>query len=164
MEKKVIIINGTGGSGKDTFVNQVQSFAPEPIANLSTVDQIKQVAVMLGWNGDKEEKSRKFLSDLKDLWTEYSDGPFNDILSRIEKTKANICFVHCREPEEIKRFANHYGNNCITLLIKRKDHKTKGNHADEGVEHYKYDIVINNDSDINNLQKKAINFYSSIIN
>lgn len=157
--KKIIIINGTGGSGKDTFINYIQLFASEPIANLSTVDQIKRVAVILGWNGDKDEKSRKLLSNLKDLWTNYCDGPFNDILTRIEKTNAKICFVHCREPNEIKRFVEYYGNNCLTLLIKRKNHQTKGNHADENVENYNYDIIIENDSDITNLQKKAVSFY-----
>ena len=39
MEKSIIIINGTGGAGKDTFVN----FCAEVtgVLNVSTVDKVK---------------------------------------------------------------------------------------------------------------------------
>lgn len=161
MDKKVIIINGTGGSGKDTFVENVMKISTVNIDNISTVDKVKEVAIMLGWGGDKEERSRKFLSDIKDLWSEYCDGPYYNVLERIEKTNSEIIFVHCREPEEIGKFAKYYGEQCTTLLIKRTDHQTRGNHADENVENYSYDTVIDNDSDLMALQRKAIAFYKT---
>lgn len=48
---------------------------------------------MIGWTGKKEEKDRKFLSDLKKLTTDYNDMAFQIIKEKI--------------------------NNFITLLIKR---------------------------------------------
>ena len=61
--KNIIIINGTGGSGKDTFVEFVSKYSK--VFNFSSVDKVKEVARVIGWSGTKSEKDRKFLSDLK---------------------------------------------------------------------------------------------------
>ena len=46
--------------------------------NISSVDKVKEAAkVLAGWNGEKDEKSRKFLSDLKD-GDNYNVEFFND--------------------------------------------------------------------------------------
>ena len=56
MDKQVIIINGTGGSGKDTFVEYCSEFAK--VTNISSVDKVKEAAkILVGWNGEKDEKS-----------------------------------------------------------------------------------------------------------
>ena len=63
MNKQVIIINGTGGSGKDTFVRFCSEFAK--VTNISSVDKVKEAAkILVGWNGEKHEKARKLLDDL----------------------------------------------------------------------------------------------------
>ena len=61
--KEIIIINGSGGVGKDTFIAMCDKYTYTK--NYSSVDEIKCVARQLGWNGGKTEKDRKFLSDLK---------------------------------------------------------------------------------------------------
>ena len=62
--KEIVVINGSVGVGKDTFVQFCAEYAP--IMNISSVDKVKEAAkVLAGWNGEKDEKSRKFLSDLK---------------------------------------------------------------------------------------------------
>lgn len=43
--KKIIIINGTGGSGKDTFVNYCAQFIKT--VNISSVDKVKEAANIL---------------------------------------------------------------------------------------------------------------------
>ena len=54
MNKKVIIINGTGGSGKDTFVEFCAEFAR--VTNISSVDPAKAAAkVLVGWEGEKDD-------------------------------------------------------------------------------------------------------------
>ena len=61
----VVIINGSGGSGKSTFCNMCCDYAISKyhsIAHeLSTVEWVKDVAKFCGWNGAKEEKDRAFL-------------------------------------------------------------------------------------------------------
>ena len=50
--RKIIIINGGAGVGKDTFVRLCQNIDPT-IQNLSSVDYIREVAHELGWSGEK---------------------------------------------------------------------------------------------------------------
>lgn len=42
MNKKIIVINGTGGSVKDTFVEYVSKYAK--VYNFSLVDKVKDIA------------------------------------------------------------------------------------------------------------------------
>ena len=64
---RVVIVNGTGGSGKDTFVKLCcetkYGVATKP-KHISTVDKVKEVALTMGWTGEKTEKDRIFLSNL----------------------------------------------------------------------------------------------------
>ena len=51
--------------------------------NFSTVDKIKEIARDFGWDGEKTPKARKFLSDLKDVFTDWNDLPVRDVKSRL---------------------------------------------------------------------------------
>ena len=73
MKKAVIVINGRGGVGKDTLCDMAaKSFKT---LNVSSITPIKEIAKMCGWDGAKDDKSRKFLADLKKLSVEYNDYP-----------------------------------------------------------------------------------------
>ena len=54
---KIAIINGSAGVGKDTFVKYVkESYTLGTIVNVSTIDDVKRAARILGWDGIKDEK------------------------------------------------------------------------------------------------------------
>lgn len=161
---KYYIINGHAGAGKDTFVWLCQNQAGnKAIINISTVDFVKQIATLCGWTGEKDEKNRRFLSDLKDLLTKWNDVPFRDLLKRIERYKENSLdadltfFIHCREPEEIERLRDFLGAK--TIFIKRDTMpQIISNHADKNVENFEYDIYIENNGTIEELSEKARQF------
>lgn len=162
MEKQIIVINGTGGSGKDTFVQFVSKYAN--IINFSSVDKVKEVATLVGWNPEKKtEKDRKFLSDLKRLTTEYNDMSFHsteDAVENFRKSDAEILFIHIREPEEIKRTVEAFGAK--TLLIRRKGLEAiTSNYSDASVENYDYDFTIENDT-LEQLDESASLFVSQM--
>ena len=119
----IIIVNGPARSGKDTFCSLCRDrayFYDMLIAQISSVDIIKEVARRLGWNGEKDDKSRKFLSDLKDLSTQYSDAPLEYLTKEFNRVKDHdnvMLFMHIREPEEIQRAKERF--DALTLLIKR---------------------------------------------
>ena len=142
--KAIWVINGTGGCGKDTFIEFVSKYTK--VENISSIDKVKEVARVIGWNGEKDEKSRKFLSDLKELTTEYNDMSFNDIAAKIEDFKASnnkIAFIHIREVENIARAVNEFGAKA--LLIKREGYENIiSNRSDAEVDNYDYDKTINN--------------------
>ena len=161
MEKYIVIINGTGGSGKDTFVSFVSKY--NKVYNFSSIDKVKEIAKEIGWDGGKTEKDRKFLSDLKRLTTEYNDMAFNsikDAVNRFNNTDEEIMFIHIREPEEIQRAKDTF--NTKTLLIKREGlDLIESNFSDANVEKYDYDYIINNTT-LEDLEEKAKNFYNLI--
>jgi len=161
MKKIIIIINGTGGSGKDTFIEFVRKFAK--VTNFSSVDKVKEIATLIGWDGKKTEKDRKFLSDLKKLTTEYNDMAFNSIKNAVEsfKTSENeLMFIHIREPEEIKRAAEAFGAK--TLLMKKVGlSNITSNYSDANVENYDYDFYVENTT-LEELNEKALEFVRTL--
>lgn len=155
--KQIIIINGTGGCGKDTFVSFVSKY--KRVYNFSSIDKVKEIAKLIGWDGGKTDKDRKFLSDLKKLTTEYNDMAFNSIKDAINIFKNSddeIMFIHIREPEEIKRAVDAF--KAKTLLIKRDGYDNiMTNVSDANVENYDYDYIIYNKS-LEQLEDEAQKF------
>ena len=45
--KEVVVINGTGGSGKNTFVSYVSRLVK--VYNFDSVGKVKEIARMTGW-------------------------------------------------------------------------------------------------------------------
>ena len=92
--KKIFILNGSGGVGKDTFVDLVSNYIPT--IHFSSVTKVKEIAKAIGWDGGKTEKDRKFLSDLKLLCTEYNNMPFNsmkEMVSKFINSNYNLLFI-----------------------------------------------------------------------
>lgn len=159
--KEIIVINGTGGSGKDTFVEFCMKYAK--VKNFSSIDKVKEIARLIGWDGQKREKDRKFLSDLKKLTTEYNNMPFNSIKDAIDEfnnSDDEILFIHVREPEEIKKVVDAFGAN--TLLVKRVGlANIESNYSDANVDNYPYDYVIENNT-LEQLDSAALNFVNEV--
>ena len=172
MNKSIFIINGAAGSGKDTFVDLV-ILAAQPydevsnVVNFSSVDIIKELAKMIGWDGSKNEKDRKFLSDLKSLCKDYNDLPFKTIIHTVSEfyksSDKQFLFIHIREPEEIKRAKIAF--DAKTILVKRPNvSPVESNTSDKDVYNYEYDIIINNNGSIEDLSYLVPAFISDVCN
>lgn len=166
MQQLVIIINGSGGVGKDTICDIVGKHYKT--MNISSVDPIKKIAYESGWNGEKNEKSRKFLADLKQLFVDFNDLPCKYLMNKYQEFLASdneILFVHIREPEEIAKFKNDIGGNCITLLIRGRTPVKKewNNKADDEVENYKYDFSYSNVKGLEEVENDFLTFFKLIL-
>ena len=169
MQKTVIVINGQGRSGKDTVCKIMSKYYK--VRNISTIDPIKDIATFAGWQGEKDDKSRKMLADLKQVFIEYNDLPLNFVLKHVESFKTtdeDILFVHCRESEEIAKIVKTSSVKTITLLIRRNDrfyeHKVFGNRADDEVENYCYDFVYSgNNENTKQLEDTFMQFFENTI-
>lgn len=166
----VVVINGQPTSGKSTFVEICRQIKGKKyIYEYSTVDFVKEIAKLSGWNGEKTPENRKFLSDLKELLTNWQDVPFKKTTERIEEFYALawnlyriphqqvIAFIHCREPKEIQRFKDYYDEECVTVLIRRPtiENDNQSNHSDQDVFDYNYDYTIKNDGNLDDLAARA---------
>lgn len=160
---KIIIVNGSAGSGKDSFVNAAKK-GNYPVYNFSTIDYVKEKALELGWNGKKDERGRRLLSDLKDALSLYDDIPFKKVIEKIREVKEDnaIIFVHSREPVDIAKWV--ILTNAKTLFIRRSaaEDVEHSNHADKEVFNYDYDYEFSNDGDIMQLHDGAIHFINWI--
>lgn len=157
--RKIIIINGMGGSGKDSFVKACQNIDPT-IQNISSVNYVKQVAYELGWDGVKDTKGRRFLSDLKMALSAYNDAPFIMTIKDIEDYDKNATvFVHIRESDDIskyKAYFEHNGDIVTTMVINNSRVKPiTSNLADADVYNSSYDWIIDNEGTLDDLAQSA---------
>lgn len=165
--KKIYITSGVGRSGKDTFCEFISKYIPT--YKYSIVDLPKEAAKVLGWDGGKTEKDRKFLSDIMDLSTDYNDAPFKDVLSLVTDFKNNkdyaeyeVLIIDMRDPKDIARAVKTFGAE--TILIRNPNvEKIESNHADRDVENYEYDYIIENDGNLEQLDMMAKFFVREII-
>lgn len=161
--KQIVVINGTGGCGKDTFVDLCKKYIS--VYNFSSIDKVKEIAKIIGWTGKKTEKDRKFLADLKKLTTDYNDMAFNSIKEAIDifnNSSDELMFIHIREPEEIKRVVDLF--KAKSLLIKRIGQKLiTSNNSDASVENYDYDYIIENTT-LKEYENKAKKFIEDLKN
>lgn len=165
---KVFVINGSGGSGKDTFCSFFKELFQYDASHMNfkdggfhTFDCIytstlsKRFAEEMGWKGTKTLADRKYLSDLKDMldyWNDATrkylkewifDNYYNIFKSRYSTPVPDsfVVFVHAREAKDIdyvNALCVSEGIYCKTILIDKKDNIKKGNHADDSVNDYKY--------------------------
>lgn len=167
MDKRIFIINGSGGVGKDTFVELVSTELNDmlkkfhTVINFSSVDRVKEIAREIGWDGKKTEKDRKFLSDLKVLTSQYCDMPFESMKNKVDEflkdEKSVFLFLHIREPEEIARAVKEFDAKTI-LVVRNSVQPIVSNMADENVFNFNYDFLIENNGVLHELKIKAKEF------
>lgn len=170
---KVIIVNGCATSGKDTFIRLCKDILGEDrVMNASSIDCIKKIATYGGWSGNKTPRDRKFLSDLKDLFTKWTNFPFKEVCKELKvfcdlldfkKIKEDgALFICVREPEEIKKFVDALDATTIFVTRKEAEELETSNHADEEVFDYTYDYWIDNNGTIEDLKETAEFFLETL--
>ena len=158
---KIYVINGSGGTGKDTVCDITAKYYK--VRNISSITPIVEIAKFAGWNGEKTNEARRLLARLKEVFTEYNDLSLNYCVQQANeflKSDEQIMFVHIREPKEIERFKKKI--DCNTILVRRQsvtDGKIYANSADDEVENYDYDYIIDNNGDLNELENTVKNFF-----
>lgn len=168
VEKRVFIINGSGGVGKDTVCLLAAQWWK--VRNVSSITPILSVARSAGWDGEKTPAARRLLSRLKEVCMEFNNLPFTYCMQQYRQFMESgdeILFVHIREPEEIARFCAAVGGRCQTLLVRRPELESArgalGNRSDDGVQAYSYDYVFWNDGTLEQLPGKVEQFFRPLL-
>lgn len=169
----VIVINGIATAGKDTFMDLMEeSFPSLVIKRISAIDLQKKAFCTLGWNGEKSEEFRKYLSDMKLYSDKHFDTSYKYITDNIskyfiDKKECDILFVCVRDADTIKRCVDFCRDNnvsCIKLLIERSNIiKITSNDGDRDVYNTNYDITIDNSGTLDELKEKIKAFKNNII-
>lgn len=167
MDKRVIIVNGRGGVGKDTICAAAASYYR--VRNISSITPIVEIARFAGWDGKKDPAARRLLSRLKDAFTEWGDLSFSYCMQQYVaflESDEQILFVHIREPEEIARFCDAVGPTCRTLLVRRaavEGEAPLGNRSDDSVAQYRYDYYFDNDGPLPRLAGSVRDFFAVVM-
>lgn len=166
MNKLIIVINGSGGVGKDTICGIVGKHYKT--MNVSSIDPIKKIAYENGWKGEKSAKARKFLAGLKQVFIDYNDLPQKYLMRccrEFWESDDEIMFVHIREPREIEKFKNNCSGECATLLIRGRNNAKKNwnNVADDYVENYNYDFCYENNKRFKELESDFLKFFERML-
>lgn len=167
---KVIIVNGMPESGKTTM----QEICSKKLKDLgwnciikSSIDWVKDIATYAGWNGEKTDKNRKFLSDLKKVLTDWDDAILKHLIDEVNyyhyQGDNTVMFIDIREPIEIAKARKEM--NATTLMIRRPivEGNTYSNSSDMGVFDYEYDEIIWNIGDLKNLEEECDKFIRLIL-
>lgn len=167
MAKMVFILNGSGGSGKDSVASVLGRHYK--VVNESSITPIKLIAREYT-NYDesvKSDKDRKFLSDLKTLFVNYCNLPNTYLVNRYNeflKSDADIFIAHIREGSEIDKFKKSIDGKAITLLVTGGRSKSSyGNKSDDDVFNYDYDYTFINSGTLENLDSDFMKFFNSIL-
>jgi len=168
----IYVVNGFPGSGKTTFEDICCKTLKIYGHKISTVDFVKIIARACGWNGLKTPENRKFLSDLKDLLTKWNDVPFKEIVKAIDKIRLQfknydmdfkkcVIFIDCREPDEIEKICTQLNAKSILVRRAKVEQDLQSNHADSNILDYSYDIIIENNGSLEDLEAAALTFMRS---
>ena len=179
---KVVIINGTPRSGKDTFVHIASEYCDMDesanVLNLSSVDPIKNVLMSFGWDGKKTDNIRDIIMNIKKLWIDAQNGPTMFMMNNILQfhmshiNEDNIIFCHIREPEEITKLIDVIsgmdimGIDIMTLFIIRMDCTDVDTCSSDNydiISQYPYDKIIWNDGDLIQYDNKVCEFIDEIL-
>lgn len=119
--KHVIILNGAPRAGKGTFAKVFKDIAGKG----SIIDGVKQAAAALfGWDGVKDAKGRKLLSDLCDMSMGYDKGPFRATVGGVLLSSNDLNILGVRDVKIIQDFKTVFGMlgiKCTAVLIRRDD-------------------------------------------
>ena len=183
--RKLVITNGTGGAGKDTFCQMVKKELEEIGFETWRYSYVDFARNMLHEFADidtskKTDKDRKLLAAINRALEEYDDIPFKDCCSLIndfllsfqnryepmtdtyEKNDTDFIFLDVRSPEIIDRFKEKY-NNVYTVLVDNGK-LTDSAPEDLNVNNYDYDYTINNKGTLCDLEQQAHDFVTYILN
>lgn len=161
MIKQVVITNGSGGSGKDSFAKILNKYFE--VYKYSSIDIVKNITEVCGINrNDKDEDTRKLWSDIKQLLIAYDDIPYKDVAEIVDDFKANLIpteflLIDIREPQEIERARKEF--SAITVLVENDNVKhITSNISDGSVFDYEYDFVVDNSGSLEDLEDEVKRF------
>ncbi|MCK5019166.1 MAG: hypothetical protein KAS32_19045 [Candidatus Peribacteraceae bacterium] len=163
----VIIVNGYPRSGKDTFVDIAEQHYYT--SRMSTIDECVGIAKSRGWDGTKDDKSRKMLSDLKKWYVEHFDGPFREVKRWIglsDDSQTRFLFVMSREGKEITRIMNHcldIGVKCEYVMVDKMLARNFGNDSDNDIHNGAIPTYhLMNTGTMKELEERSILFLNSL--
>ncbi len=166
--RRVIVINGPGTSGKNTFIRAIRrmlSQAEIPVYSFSSIFPIKDYLFKEGlWDGEtKDESARNLMIRTKAEMVADGDKPLLYLLDKIKSKEVGLFFIHIRERSEIEKFIDEcdsaFGIKPKTIHYDRQGREVINTTAEIGTrefEGYDYDFLVGDG--LGEVKKAAVQF------
>lgn len=165
---KVILISGKAQHGKDTLASYIQAQSTN-LGILHFANELKEDAIFLGWNGEKDDKGRRFLQQLGDVMKDYHGITYYADRSKNKIDDCNFrqgyIIPDWRLPYEVNPFKDI---DVITIRIERPNFdnglsdEAKSHISETALDDYDFDYVIINDGTFEELELKALHLVSEL--
>lgn len=175
----LVLINGHAGVGKDTFVGFCREWAESEskcrVYNFHRSDAPKDALRYLGWDGKKDDPTRKLLKDMVDYME--SKGLLNRFLQdelrasiSVNTMVDSVMFYHVRDPEVMYELMDIYTSQTdmnvkpISVLITRDlEHPIEPSDWWGDLEKADYTMTIKLPNDLQKTEKVAIDFMEFLL-
>ena len=173
----VLIMNGTGGSGKGTVVEYLNELFELNIKEYSSINYVKAVAkISFDWNGEKDIAGRNLLATIKQTMITFNDLPTKKVIGQIEWADhhdVDILVVDIREPDEIEKLVTYcslQGIQCVTCRVINKKLEIEAEKnglsltGDRLYGKYDYDVEIDNNGTLEELKQNVKIIFEDVYN
>lgn len=163
-----IVVNGVGGSGKDTFISYCREYLKEKNVfslNISSIDPFRDIPLAWGWNRVKDDNYRQALSYLKKAAECIDQYPLRYMLEQRTRVLVNdsVIFYHIREISSLEAFKKMVPN-LITVFVENQKVDVPDCSSDkEALEYKDYDVIIYNNETIDELKFYAMKFVEDLL-
>jgi len=163
---EIFYIMGGARTGKDTFKDV---FAKHyKVKQISVVDKVKEIAKeYFDWDGNKDEKGRQLLSDLKDAWDRYNDGTIKNVqrwINQIEKENVDFAFIQVREYHSIVKMQRLFGGKTIMVTRGEQTSQVELNKLNDYPDDWEPDFKFENNGTLDEYIKMVEDFALSYKN
>jgi hypothetical protein len=172
---KVIIINGKGGSGKDTLIELTKDLFDGKVIKIDHAVLAKKAYQILGWKGEKSKEDRAVLEYLTDVSSE-NGFVFKVNMEFIERNiflsqksgVGKIIFICCRKESHIKEYVKNLkklGISPTKVFVNSFNKNLSWENKADRV-HYQpglYDYEFKNTKDSNLLQERLKEFKKRVL-
>ena len=186
MKKIIVGISGKAESGKNSFAELARRAEHNLIAfDFAFANEVKRLALELGWDGWKDEKGRAGLIWLgegarehfnKDIWIKKLQQNMREIIKQssciINKDYAVFFVTDMRyenEAEALWKMAKEVGADYYSVRIERPGHENRltkeqrENPSETSLDTYAFDYVIVNDGTYDDFKVKVHKVMDDIV-
>lgn len=150
MKQFLIGITGYAQSGKDATGDILGEYGFERIA---FADPLKEIALMLGWDGKKDERGRSFLQDIGNRARAYNPDIWIDRALEMARGKERVVFTDVRFLNEAAAIQARGG---IIIRVVRPDVGPANNDVSETeLDLIRPDYLLNNSTSLDDLQQNV---------
>lgn len=158
--KMLVLLSGKAGSGKDTVGDYLVS--RYGFRKYAFADKLKEIARLMGWDGNKDEKGRRLLQDLGSVGRNYDPEMWvRFVLDKISSEKPdNAVITDCRYANEFvesAEFASENGYIFVPLRVVRPKSGLEGplgeHESERNCENIPA-IIVSNDGTLEDLYEK----------